>query len=115
MKYPTRIYYTESDKGLMWDRWEKGESGTPSQNSSVFVPLSRQVSRYALAIGIGPTTDGFRNLSLARSRHAESDWPWLDARIAGNDSIHSLQPMTPPISQLEASTLAPMQSVIQTR
>jgi len=26
MKYPTRIYYTETDKGLMWDRWEKGES-----------------------------------------------------------------------------------------
>ena len=26
MKYPTRIYYTEADKGLMWDRWEKGES-----------------------------------------------------------------------------------------
>jgi len=24
--YPTRIYYTEADKGLMWDRWEKGES-----------------------------------------------------------------------------------------
>ncbi len=26
MKYPTRIYYTESDKSLMWDRWQKGES-----------------------------------------------------------------------------------------
>ena len=26
MKYPTRIYYTEADKGLMWDRWEQGES-----------------------------------------------------------------------------------------
>ncbi len=26
MKYPTRIYYTEADKSLMWDRWEKGES-----------------------------------------------------------------------------------------
>ena len=26
MKYPTRIYYTEADKGLMWDRWEKGEA-----------------------------------------------------------------------------------------
>ncbi len=24
MKYPTRIYYSEADKGLMWDRWEKG-------------------------------------------------------------------------------------------
>ncbi|MDH5499956.1 MAG: helix-turn-helix domain-containing protein, partial [Gammaproteobacteria bacterium] len=26
MKYPTRIYYAESDKSLMWDRWRKGES-----------------------------------------------------------------------------------------
>jgi hypothetical protein len=26
MKYPTRIYYTEAGKSLMWDRWEKGES-----------------------------------------------------------------------------------------
>ena len=26
MKYPTRIYYTETDKAVMWDRWQKGES-----------------------------------------------------------------------------------------
>lgn len=26
MKYRTRIYYTEEQKSLMWDRWEKGES-----------------------------------------------------------------------------------------
>ena len=26
MKYPTRIYYTEADKSLMWDRWRKGAS-----------------------------------------------------------------------------------------
>ena len=26
MGYPTRIYYTEADKSLMWDRWRKGES-----------------------------------------------------------------------------------------
>ena len=26
MKYPSRIYYTETDKSEMWDRWEKGES-----------------------------------------------------------------------------------------
>ena len=26
MKYPTRIYYTETDKTMMWDRWQKGES-----------------------------------------------------------------------------------------
>ena len=26
MKYPSRIYYTETDKSLMWDRWQKGDS-----------------------------------------------------------------------------------------
>ena len=26
MGYPTRVYYTEADKALMWDRWQKGES-----------------------------------------------------------------------------------------
>jgi len=26
MKYPKRIYYTEADKSLMWDRWQRGES-----------------------------------------------------------------------------------------
>ena len=26
MKYRTRIYYTEEQKTLMWDRWQKGES-----------------------------------------------------------------------------------------
>ena len=26
MKYRTRIYYSEEQKSLMWDRWEKGES-----------------------------------------------------------------------------------------
>jgi hypothetical protein len=27
MKYRTRIYYSEEQKSLMWDRWQKGESG----------------------------------------------------------------------------------------
>jgi hypothetical protein len=26
MKYPTRIYYSEADKALMWDRWQQGDS-----------------------------------------------------------------------------------------
>ena len=26
MKYRKRIYYTEADKALMWDRWQKGDS-----------------------------------------------------------------------------------------
>ena len=26
MKYPKRIYYTEADKALMWDRWQRGSN-----------------------------------------------------------------------------------------
>jgi hypothetical protein len=26
MKQRTRIYYTEADKALMWERWRRGES-----------------------------------------------------------------------------------------
>ena len=26
MKYRSRNYYSETDKALMWDRWQKGES-----------------------------------------------------------------------------------------
>ena len=26
MKYRRRIYYTEADKALMWERWRQGES-----------------------------------------------------------------------------------------
>jgi transposase, IS30 family len=26
MKYRTRTYYTEEQKSLMWDRWQKGDS-----------------------------------------------------------------------------------------
>ena len=26
MKYRPRIYYTEADKALMWDRWQQGDS-----------------------------------------------------------------------------------------
>ena len=26
MKQRPRIYYSEADKSLMWDRWQKGES-----------------------------------------------------------------------------------------
>ena len=26
MKYRTRIYYTEKQKSVMWERWQKGDS-----------------------------------------------------------------------------------------
>ena len=65
MKYPRRIYYTEADKALMWDRWQKGESlnaiarhfgrshssirGTLSRTGGIR-PTPRRRSRLALTL-----------------------------------------------------------------
>ena len=65
MKYPTRRYFTQSDKSMMWDRWQKGESlnsiarlfdTSHSAISGVFSktggirPPQRQRSRMALTL-----------------------------------------------------------------
>jgi hypothetical protein len=36
MKYRQRIYYTETDKALMWDRWQKGESLNSIESPRVY-------------------------------------------------------------------------------
>ncbi len=62
MKYPTRIYYTETDKALMWDRWQKGES----LNS-----IARLFGRSHSSIqGILARTGGIRPVPRRRSRLA---------------------------------------------
>jgi len=60
MKQRPRIYYTETDKGLMWDRWQKGES----LNS-----IARHFDRHHSAIqGILSRTGGIRPPERRRSR-----------------------------------------------
>jgi IS30 family transposase len=60
MGYPTRIYYTENDKALMWDRWQKGES----LNS-----IARHFGRSHSSVqGILSRTGGIRPLPRRRSR-----------------------------------------------
>jgi len=62
MKYPTRIYYTETDKAEMWDRWQKGES----LNS-----IARHFGRSHSSIqGILARTGGIRPPQRCRSRRA---------------------------------------------
>ncbi len=62
MKYPPRIYYTETDKALMWDRWQKGES----LNS-----IARHFGRSHSSIqGILARTGGIRPALRRRSRLA---------------------------------------------
>jgi IS30 family transposase len=60
MKYRPRIYYTETDKALMWDRWQKGAS----LNS-----IARLFDRHHSAIqGVLARTGGIRPTEKTRSR-----------------------------------------------
>ena len=60
MGYATRIYYTEKDKALMWDRWQKGES---------LNAIARHFGRSHSSIqGILSRTGGIRPLPRRRSR-----------------------------------------------
>ncbi len=62
MKYRTRIYYSETDKALMWDRWQKGES----LNS-----IARHFGRSHSSIqGVLARTGGIRPPRRRRSRVA---------------------------------------------
>jgi IS30 family transposase len=62
MKYRTRIYYSEADKALMWDRWQQGES----LNS-----IARHFGRSHSSIqGILARTGGIRPARRRRSRLA---------------------------------------------
>ncbi len=62
MKYPTSIYYTEIDKGMMWDRWEKGES---------LSSIARHFGRSHSSVqGILSRTGGIRPPQKRRSQQA---------------------------------------------
>ena len=59
MKQRPRIYYTESQKALMWDRWQKGES---------LNAIARLFDRHHAAIrGILVRTGGIRPPQRTRS------------------------------------------------
>ena len=62
MKQRPRIYYTEADKALMWDRWQKGES----LNS-----IARHFDRHHSSIqGVLVRSGGIRPPKRRRSRLA---------------------------------------------
>ena len=62
MKYRKRIYYTDAQKTLMWDRWQKGES---------LHTIARLFDRYHTSIaGILSRTGGIRPKPCSRSRLA---------------------------------------------
>ena len=62
MKYRPRIYYTEEQKALMWDRWHKGES---------LHAISRLFDRHHGSVaGVLSITGGIRPASRRPSRPA---------------------------------------------
>jgi hypothetical protein len=60
MKHRHRIYYTEKDKTLMWDRWQNGES-----LHSIAGHFGRSHSSIP---GVLYRTDGIRPAARHRSR-----------------------------------------------
>ncbi len=64
MKYRTRIFYTEADKTLMWDRWQKGDS---------LHAIARLFDRsHGSIAGILSRTGGIRPPKRTRSKRALS-------------------------------------------
>ena len=62
MGYPKRIYYTEADRSLMWDRWQKGDS---------LNAIARDFGRSHSSIqGIFARTGGIRPPERQRSRQS---------------------------------------------
>jgi len=84
MKYPTRIYYTESDKSLMWDRWQKGES---------LHSIARHFGRSHSSIqGVLARTGGIRPPQRRRSRRALtlSEREEISRRVFAGQSLRSI-------------------------
>ncbi len=81
MKYPTRIYNTEADKSLMWDRWQKGES---------LNAVARHFGRSHSSIqGILSGTGGIRPPRQRRSRLALTlaEYEEISRGVVGGHSI----------------------------
>jgi len=84
MKQRRRIYYTETDKALMWDRWEEGES----LNS-----IARLFDRHHSAIqGILSRTGGIRPPPRTRSQRALTlaEREEISRGVVGGQSLRSI-------------------------
>jgi len=84
MKQRQRIYYTEADKALMWDRWQRGES---------LNAIARHFGRSHSSIqGILSRTGGIRPPARRRSRLALTlpEREEISRGVAVGDSIRSI-------------------------
>lgn len=84
MKQRPRIYYTEEQKALMWERWRKGES---------LGAIARLFDRHHSAIqGILARTGGIRPVQRRRSRRALTltEREAISRGVVSGDSIRSI-------------------------
>src|SRR5450759_1785229 len=84
MKYRTRIYYTEEQKAVMWDRWQKGDS---------LHAIARLFDRNHSSIqGIFSATGGVRPVRRTRSSIALSlsEREEISRGIASDESMRSI-------------------------
>ncbi len=84
MKYRPRIYYTEADKALMWDRWQKGDS---------LHAIARLFDRsHGSIAGILSRTGGIRPPPRKRSRFAltMSEREEISRGVVAGHSIRSI-------------------------
>jgi IS30 family transposase len=84
MKYRTRIYYTESQKALMWERWKKGES--LQQIAQLFNRNHSSVNRIlAETGGIRPPQRSRSALALSLAEREE-----ISRALVAGQSIRSI-------------------------
>ena len=84
MKYRPRIYYTEEQKALMWDRWQKGESlGSIARLFDRHHPSIRRI--LAETGGIRPAPRRRSRLALSLAEREE-----ISRGLAGCLSLHTI-------------------------
>ena len=84
MKYRTRIYYSESQKALIWERWRKGDT---------LHQIARLFDRYHTSIrGILAQTGGIQPAPRQRSRLALTlaDREEISRSVVSGDSLRSI-------------------------
>ena len=84
MVYRKRIYYTDTQKAEMWDRWQKGES---------LHAIARSFDRHHTSVrGILEATGGVRPRERRRSRHVLTlvEREQISRGIVAGDSIRSI-------------------------
>ena len=77
MGYRKRIYYTDTQKAEMWDRWQKGES---------LHAIARSFDRHHTSVrGILAATGGIRPRERRRSRHGTIEFYLLQLEDSCQD------------------------------